>query len=112
MTFDGGVWHSEISINSGEASRIYAGLCRGETTGRGITPNRAIDVFYEELMGEWPVIESICKLNRSAAYVVFSCDWSQAKEVELLFQHLAAKHGLVFFDPQAEEVYLPAHLAD
>jgi hypothetical protein len=110
MTFDGGIWHSEVSVSSGEASRIYAGMCRGETAGRGVTPNPAIDAFYEELIANWPEIESICKLQRSASYVIFSCNWSLAREVHVLFQHMATRHGLIFFDPQSEEVYLPDHL--
>ncbi|MBV9307347.1 MAG: hypothetical protein JOZ45_14470 [Acidobacteriaceae bacterium] len=110
MTFDGGVWHSEISLSSGEASHIYAALCRGELPGRGVTPSPAVDAFYEELTSDWPEIGPICKLNRSNAAVVFSCDWSKAKEVHLLFQHLAQKHGLIYFDPQSEEVYLPEYL--
>jgi hypothetical protein len=110
MTFDGAIWHSEISLSSGEASHIYASLCRGEIPGRGVTPSPAVEAFHGELTGEWPEIESICKLNRSGAYVVLSCEWSKAEEVHLLLQHLAAKHGLVFFDPQSEEVYLPDHL--
>ena len=110
MTFDGGIWYSEISISSGEASHIYAALCRGEIPSRGVIPSPAVNAFYEELTGEWPEIESICKLNHSDAYVVLSCEWSKAKEVHLLLRYLAAKHGLIFFDPQSEEVYLPDHL--
>ena len=110
MTFDVGVWHSEITVSSGEASHIYASLCRGERPGRGVAPSPAVNAFYQELTGEWPEIESICKLNRSDDHVALSCDWSKAEEVCLLIQHLAEKHGLLFFDPQSEEVYLPPHL--
>jgi hypothetical protein len=75
-----------------------------------VTPSSAVGAFYGELTGEWPEIESICKLHRSDSHVMLSCEWSKAEEVSLLLQHLAAKHGLIFFDPQSEEVYLPDHL--
>lgn len=120
MSFDLGVWHSEVSVSSDEASRIYASLCRQEKSPRVITANPAVNAFYQELTEVWPDTQSSKKTNsspwsctpqHSEDHVLLSCEWARAEEVFLLVQQLAEKHGLIFFDPQSEEVYLPDHMS-
>jgi hypothetical protein len=119
MSFDLGVWHSEVSVSSDEASRIYASLCRKEKPPRAITASPAIESFYQELTETWPDTQASktnsspwsYALQHSDDHVLLSCEWSRAVEVFPFVQQLAEKHGLVFFDPQSEEVYLPDHMS-
>lgn len=119
MSFDLGIWHSEKSVSSDEASRIYASLCRQEKPHRALTASPAVSAFFEELTGVWPDTSArktsespwAHALQHSADHVLLSCEWTRAEEVFTLVQQLAEKHGLVFFDPQSEEVYLPDHIS-
>ena len=118
MSFDLGVWHSEMSVSSDEASRIYAALCRKERPSRALTASPAVRAFYQELMEVWPATRLgntgpspwSHAPHHSDDHVLLSCEWSRAEEVFLFVQGLAEKHGLIFFDPQSEEVYLPDHM--
>lgn len=119
MSFDLGVWSSNSAVAERRATQIYEGLCRGERRSELIV-SPAVAAFYQELTDKWPEIDAVaedqddtavcpwsCALDHSDDHVLMSCVWSQAENVYPYVQVLARKHGLVFFDPQSDEVYLP-----
>lgn len=119
MSCDFAVWSATPRMSHAEASERYAGLCAGEVVAE---PDAAVAAFHAELTTLYPDIDTIpaddqeafercpwsCALDVSPGHVVMSCTWSRADDVEALVQTLAAKHGLAFFDPQADRVAYPA----
>ena len=121
MNFDLGVWKSTPGLTATSASFTYSGLCQGERTSEPLGAEAAITAFYDELIGTWPEVGSKSVKLRSkpedspwagpllhaADYVLMSCEWEHAEIVVAYVVALAGKYGLVVFDPQSEEVYLP-----
>jgi len=113
MTFDLGVWKTNGSLTATEASRVYASFCRGELPVRVVQNSPAVEAFYQDLIEKWPETGNAdsspwaAPLHHTASHVLMSCVWSKAEDVCLFVAELAGRHGLVLFDPQSEEVYLP-----
>jgi hypothetical protein len=122
MSFDLGVWHSEVPLTDAQAADIYVHLCENWPYLEG--GSSSIATFYCELTGRWPEIDTVpeekiddteycpwsCALAHSGMAVVMSCVWSMADNVAVFVRDLAKKRGLVLFDPQTGEVTLPEHL--
>lgn len=111
-TYDLGIWQSEGPITAAQASHIYASFCRGENPPRAIRPSPAVAAFYADLikhLTEQRPDDSpwAAPVNHNDARVLLSCHWSEAETVCAFVDRLANHHGLVLFDPQSEEVYLP-----
>jgi hypothetical protein len=120
-TYDLGIWQTKGSLTAGEASHVYASFCRGENPPHAVRHSAAVAAFYHDLTSQWPDLaprqrkhtgESIgspwaAPLNLADNSVLLSCNWSDAETVCAFVDRLANLHGLVLFDPQAEEVYLP-----
>ena len=108
-TYDLGIWQSEGPVTAAQASHIYASFCRGENPPRAIRPSPAVAAFYADLITQWPDDDSLwaAPVNQDDARVLLSCHWSEAETVCAFVDRLANHHGLILFDPQAEEVYLP-----
>jgi hypothetical protein len=122
MSFDLAVWYSDVASTSEQAGEIYANLCDGKRMASG--GSASVNAFYDELIAKWQEIDSVpkefiddldrcpwsCALDHSPTHVVMSCVWSRAPMVVVFVAELAAKHGLVLFDPQGGTVILPPHL--
>ena len=122
MSCDLGVWFSDKSLTSKQAGEVYVALCEGSLALEGESPQ--VSAFYIELTNKWPEIDTIpedkiddhdycpwsCAMERSGMHVLMSCVWSKAKDVAEFVEKLAAKHGLLFYDPQEDEVRLPRNL--
>jgi hypothetical protein len=105
MSFDLAVWNSDFSTAARRAPAIYDALCKGACASQ-LTPSPNVTEFYNDLMAMWPESDFV-KLDHSERHVLVSCEWSKAEEVYILVRELARTHGLVFFDPQSDEVTLP-----
>ena len=122
MSFDLGVWYSDKALTAEQARQLYVKLCEGTPALEGESP--AVAAFYDELTKKWPEIDSIpeekiddhdycpwsCAIDRSGMHVITSCVRSKAQDVGEFVQRLAAKHGLLLYDPQEDVVILPATL--
>src|ERR1700734_2067336 len=123
MSFDLGVWSCEEPLSDAQASETYLRLCEEWPYLEG--ENAAVKAFYRGLFQRWPEIDTIpeekiddldfcpwsCALIPSGRAVVLFCLWPKAPEGAQYVEALARKHGLVLFDPQADRVILPEHLA-
>lgn len=113
MNFDLGVWESNGPTSAAEASRTYASFCRGETPPRVVQNSRAVEAFYDDLLTKWTETTSrdispwAAPPHYSPSHVLMFCNWSKAEAVFPFIAALASAHGLILFDPQSEEVYLP-----
>ena len=114
------MWHSETDLSAKEASKLYLRLCKQESV--PAEQHGHVAAFHSELCGRYPEIDTLPEEE------VDTCPWSYAHdkpgfhvimclnyggELEIASQFvmdLAAKHGLVCFDPQGPNVYLPPDL--
>ena len=120
-TYDLGIWQTEGPLSAAEASHIYASFCRGENPPKVVRNSPAIAAFYADLTTQWPDLDPrqrkhtgtpdvspwAAPINHTDSRVLLSCHWSEAETVCAFVDRLANHHGLVLFDPQTEEVYLP-----
>ena len=124
-SYDLGIWQSEGPLSAAEASHIYSAFCRGENPPRVPRNSPAVTAFYADLTTQWPDAQSsddprkrkhtgtpdlgpwAAPINHTDSRVLLSCHWSAAETVCAFVDRLANHHGLVLFDPQTEEVYLP-----
>ena len=98
---------------------MYQDLCASRC--QGVRAHPAINAFYGELIVPQPEIDAVpeeriddveycpwsCALDRSPGHVLTCYVWSQAARVANLVGVLAAKHGLLVYDPQEGRVYYP-----
>lgn len=119
MSFDLGVWYSQVPLSDEEAAEIYVHLC-GDWPYLG-GEHHSVGSFYEELTKRWPEIDTVpderiddleycpwsCAISCSGMAVVTSCVWSMADKVESFIRELAKQHKLILFDPQSGKVHLP-----
>jgi len=101
MSFDLGVWHSEVPLTDKEAAKIYVALCEKWPYLKGESPS--IAAFYYDLTAQWPEIETMpedqidnkeycpwsCSLNHSGMAVIMACVWSMADDVAAFVEALA-----------------------
>lgn len=115
MSCDFGVWFSNRPLSDAEAGDVYMAL--GEEDTSGVTASPAIDAFYRELTALHPELDDVPRdpdlcpwtgpIERSSGHLLMNCSWRQADAMEQLIKRLAHKHGLSFFDPQADTVTQP-----
>jgi hypothetical protein len=100
---------------------MYASFCRGENPPRALSNSAALTAFYADLTAQWPDLDPrkrkqtgtadvgpwAAPINHTENRVLLSCRWSEAEIICAFLDRLANHHGLVLFDPQTEEVYLP-----
>lgn len=122
MSCDYGVWYSETSLTNEEAAKIYIGLCEQWPFLEG--ENQAVRALYNDLTKLWPELDSVpdekiddkdrspwsCEISHSGIVVVTACVWPMADIVGSFVKELAARHRLIFYDPQSERVHPPEHL--
>ena len=122
MSFDLAVWYSDAAPTGQQAANIYGNLCDQKPV--EISAKPAVDAFYHELIAKWQEIDTVpeefvddldscpwsCALDHTPVCVIMSCVWSRAATVAVFVAELAAKHGLVLFDPQSGTVILPPHM--
>ena len=116
MSYDLSVWYPSERISNTEATQVYIKLCDSDTT--GVSPNPAVDAFYEELTGIHPEIDDMpedkidecpwnCAFDRSPGHVIMCCGWDKSEYCLDLIWSIAQKHGLALFDPQSETIVYP-----
>jgi hypothetical protein len=119
MSCDFAVWYPSKRLTDDEADQVYAALCDEDTS--PVEAHPAVDAFYQELTATHPEIDTfdeediddsdLCpwsnSMDRSSGHVLMSCVWSQAPAVAETIYKLAAKHGLVVYDPQAARATYP-----
>ncbi len=111
MSFDLGVWHSPRALTRKEADRIYRALCE-DGLPEDLTPSPAVAAFArdlekkspEEAMEDWPPTPLY------DTYLILHLAWSSAEKLAPVILRLAAKHGLICYDPQEEKVHHPPKL--
>jgi hypothetical protein len=120
MSFDLGVWYPDRPLSNEEAGKRYARLCDDDTS--EVVEHPAVQAFYDELVAKHPEIDDIPEdriddsdycpwsvaMDRSPGHVIMCCVWSKADYVGALVADLAAKHGLVLYDPQSNAAVFPA----
>lgn len=131
MSFDLGVWSAEARPSRAAAEETYRRLCGGETA--VVPPSAAVRDFHAALIAEFPEPAYTADGSDAAGgsdgsdgwdesspwsagpdvgdgFVLMPMRWSRAAEVAPRVMALAAEHGLVCFDPQAEVVHVPPAL--
>src|ERR1017187_6406166 len=119
MSFDLGVWYSDEPLTDEDAGDLYVKLC--EQRWIPVEESAAVDAFYAELTSRYPEIDSIpeeelencpwsCAHDRSGLHVLMAITWSRCVEIAPVVLKVAARHGLVCYDPQESKVHLPSHL--
>ena len=64
MSYDFGVWYSDVPMTDQEAGELYVKLCEEAVV--MTTDSAAVDSFYNELTSGWPEIDSIPGLKPAA----------------------------------------------
>jgi hypothetical protein len=117
MSFDLAVWHSEAALSQKEALEVYRKLCKQEWIPTGQHPS--IAAFYDDLCGRYPEIDTLpeaevdscpwsCAHDKSGLHVIMCMNYGDELETAAQFiMEIAAKHGLICFDPQGPNVHLP-----
>lgn len=125
MSFDLGVWYSDVPVSRSQAAKFYQDLCENGLDSESLRGTDRIEAFYRELTARWPEIDTVpeekvgdfnfspwsCNLDRYGTAIIMCCVWSEAAKVEQFVREAAHKHGLVFYDPQADRVRLPDQLS-
>ena len=117
MSFDLAVWQSETVLSAKEALSLYLKLCKQEWI--PTEHHHDVAAFYSELCNRYPEIDTLpedqldrcpwsCAHDRSGLHVIMCMNYGDELEKAAQFvTDLAAKHGLICFDPQGPNVYLP-----
>lgn len=119
MSFDLGIWHSEVALSEEEAGDVYARLCDGTWAPDG--EHESLHAFYAALCATYPEIDALpddeaahspwsCEHSRSGMHVIVSISGSAPANVAEFVVALAETHGLVCYDPQGPDLYLPPGL--
>ena len=114
-----GVWNSLTPISDEEAAHEYQLL---KEVGSERRFDDRVYAFYSRLINLWPEVETLseeevddspwaCNMEMSGSHVIIAIVPEQSEKVVLQVLALAEENGLVCFDPQAGQVYLPPHLA-
>jgi hypothetical protein len=116
MSFDLSVWYSPRPVEPAEAGPFHVALCDGRLDRVKSSPR--VHRFLRELTALHPQIDDVPEdqvddcpwsvaFDQSDGHVVMSISRSRAEEMLAVVRDLAAKHGLVCYDPQADQVYNP-----
>lgn len=113
MSYDFAVWDMPKVSSAREANSIYQQLCRNNLSAVQASPK--IDAFLQELTTVYPLKNDysredmdscpwICDFFVSPGHAIMTVWWSMAGKLEEFIKQLAAKHGLVYFDPLSDAV--------
>lgn len=116
MSFDLSVWYSSRPVRPEEAGRVHVALSERRLDGVESSPR--VLRFVDELTARYPQIDDVPEdevdecpwtiaFDQSEGHVILCIASSRAAEMKPIVQELAAKHGLVCYDPQVDEVYNP-----
>jgi hypothetical protein len=126
MSFDLAVWDGPVPSTHEEAARVFQGLYRQYLdTERPVAPTAAIAAVLAELLTRWPdgvVADGVVAdgaapwswgpmaLNASGPLLYFGIDLPRcdALDVPAVVTELAGQHDLIYYDPQSEQVLVPA----
>src|SRR6516164_3702076 len=114
-----GVWNCLTPISSEEAAHQYK-LLKEVGSERRFDDN--IYAFYAKLIGLYPEVETLseedldgspwaCIMEVSGSHVIMAIVPEQSEKVVPQVLALSEENGLVCFDPQARQAYLPPHLS-
>jgi hypothetical protein len=114
-----GVWNCLTPISDKEAAHQYQLLT---DVGSERRFDDKVYAFYSRLIGLYPEVETLseeelddspwaCSMEVSRSHVIMAIMQEQSENVVPQVLALAEENGLVCFDPQARQVYLPPHLA-
>jgi hypothetical protein len=117
MSFDLAVWYSSTPQTNDRALWIYQALCDGDCS--VVEPQASVAAFLRELSAQYPDIDTVpedeidispwtCCFDVSDGHVIMPISWGRVEEVAPIVVELAAKHGLVCYNPQGRQVFLPA----
>ena len=116
MSFDLSVWYSSRPVLPEEAGPFHVALCERRHDGVESSPH--VRRFVDELTARYPQIDDVPEdkvdecpwtiaFDQSEGHVIMCIAGSKAGEMKPIVQGLAAKHGLVCYDPQVDEVHNP-----
>lgn len=118
VSYDLAVWIGPTPRDDDEAKATYRALVDKWLEGNGLDPDRddptppcAIVKYVEALQERWPDDDDASPwasgplINEAIGPIFyFPMVWSMAEEASAFAAKLAAKHGLVCFDPQLERL--------
>jgi hypothetical protein len=116
MSYDLAVWQGERPASDAQAGETFAKLYQqyiGEE--HEDAPAPAIAAYVAALLERWPDLDDgdddECPWadgplinNARGPIIYFAMVWSKAEEASAYAAALAARHGLVCFDPQSEQL--------
>lgn len=120
MSFDLGVFDADAPPSAEAASQRYMQLCEGVDP--STVRSARVDAFLGECLKRWAPLDDDERVDespwaswplesqRTPSGFVASIVWSRAEELNAAWREMADRHGLVLFDPQANEVVLPTRL--
>lgn len=114
MTYVLAVWDGEMPADNERAAKDYERLIE-QTEDREIPPAPKIRRYAEALLGQWPDIteeggedspwsDGPLMNDATGPLLVFGLGTSFGEEPFAYCRDLAREHGLVFFDPESEEL--------
>lgn len=120
MSFDLAVWYTSEPITTQVAADIYSRL--GDEPLADVESHPNINAFLEDLTARYPQIDDCdddqiddCpwsdSFDQSDQHVLLSISYSRVKEMVAVIEELAAKHDLVYFNPQWPCVVYPPRIA-
>jgi hypothetical protein len=122
MSFDLAVWDGPVPSTHEEAARVFEGLYRQYLdTERPVVPTPAIVAALGELLARWPDGDAAGErasapwswgpmaLNASGPLLYFGIDLPRCDRLDVpaFVTELAERHGLIYYDPQSEQVRVP-----
>ncbi|WP_148616375.1 hypothetical protein [Nocardioides rubriscoriae] len=119
MSYDLAVWDGPRPESDAAAAETYElVMSRFESEDNPAEPTPRIRAYVEALLSRWPDLDADageespwadCPLmsNADGDAVYFSMVWTRAEEDSEFAAEVAAQHGLVCFDPQAESLRPP-----
>ncbi|MEV6194904.1 hypothetical protein AB0M19_21205 [Streptomyces sp. NPDC051920] len=123
MSFDLAVWFESERVSTWDAVGTYERLCDGDLAGAGVVASGAVTAFHRELTARFPELVAdeddgrrptaspwTTRLDVSTAHVIMPMSWERADATAPEVVALAAAHGLVCFDPQADVLHHPPAL--
>jgi hypothetical protein len=116
MSFDLGVWREDGPVTAESAGDKYEQFAEQEPPDG--EPDPQVAAFYQEITGRFPELHDLADedvdsspwmddLDLSPDGLFMRIAFSRTEEMAPYVIELAAKHGLVCYDPQEEAVHNP-----
>ena len=113
MSYDLAVWEGARPSSDEEAMTVFLALMDQLEDAEPQPPTAGIQAYVQALLARWPDITTDAGENSpwadgplignaSGASIYFSMVWSAADEASAFAAQLAARQGLVCFDPQLD----------